>query len=336
MPLIKIIVSLIPAFLFLLLLLYLDSLKLVNQMILVLCLAWGLLSAGACFFVNTWLINATGIPFESYSGFIAPFVEEILKLLLLIVLIRKNKIGFMIDGAIYGFAIGSGFSLAENAFYLFHFAGSENNLMVWITRGFGTALMHGGTTAIFGIMTMSALNRHSNPLKAVIGGAFLSILIHGIYNQFLVSPLIQTLLIIILIPISISLIFQFNEKAIRNWLEMEFDAEIKLVRMIRQGKFSQTRSGAFLVSIKKHFSADVVLDMYCFISLYIELSIKAKTFMMLKENDISMVPDPEVKDKLRELKALRKSIGKAGFLAISPVLRMNRKDLWKISLLEKT
>ncbi len=334
MSLIKIIVSLIPAFLFLGLLLYLDSLKLVNQVLLLICLGWGLMSAGFCFFINTYLISTIGIPFETYSGFVAPVVEESIKLMMLLILIRKNKIGFMIDAAIYGFAIGSAFSLAENAFYLFHFAGSESNLMVWITRGFGTALMHGGTTAIFGIMTMSALNRQSNELIAIFSGTFIAILIHGIYNQFLLSPLVSTLLIVILIPISISLIFQSNEKAIKDWLEMEFDSEIKLLRMIRQGKFSQTKSGAFLVSIKRHFPADVVFDIYCFISLYIELSIKAKSVMMLKENDLIVTPDPEIPAKLMELRALRKNIGKAGFLAIAPVLRMSRKDLWKISLLE--
>lgn len=334
MSLIKIIVSLIPAFLFLGLLLYLDSLKLVNQVLLLICLGWGLLSAVCCYFVNTFFIRNIGIPFETYSGFVAPVVEESMKFMILLLLIRKNKIGFMIDGAIYGFAVGSAFSLAENAFYLFQFAGSESNLMVWIIRGFGTALMHGGTTAIFGIMTMSALNRQSNALIAVLSGAFIAFLIHGIYNQFLVSPLVSTLLIVVLVPVSISLIFQSNEKAIKDWLEMEFDSEIKLLRMIRQGKFSQTKSGTFLVSIKNHFPAEVVFDIYCFISLYIELSIKAKSLMMLKENDLVVKPDPGIPAKMKELRALRKSIGKAGLMAIAPVLRMSRKDLWKISLLE--
>ncbi|MFZ4548199.1 MAG: hypothetical protein ACOYN4_12220, partial [Bacteroidales bacterium] len=76
-------------------------------------------------------------------------------------------------------------------------------------------------------------------------------------------------------------------------------------------------------------------DMYCFISLYLELSMKAKTMMMLKENDIEIPVDPELSLKIRELKALKKSIGRGGYLAIAPVLRMNHKDLWKISMLEK-
>jgi len=224
--------------------------------------------------------------------------------------------------------------MSENLFYLFHFSGQEGNLMVWITRGFGTSLMHGGTVAIFGIMTMSALNRHSHVALAITLGMAIAVIIHGLYNQFLVSPLVSTLLIVVVIPVTITLIFQGNEKSIRNWLELEFDSEVKLLGMIRKGKFTETKAGSFLVSIKKHFPPEEVLDIYCFITLYLELSIRAKSVLLLKENDLPVHPDPEITAKLRELKNLRKNIGKAGFLAIAPILRMSRKDLWKISLLE--
>ncbi|MEI7499539.1 MAG: PrsW family glutamic-type intramembrane protease [Bacteroidota bacterium] len=332
---IKVFVSLIPVFLFLIMLLYLDSLKLVSKTLLIICLAWGLMSAGISFFLNTFLINHLEVSFESYSGFIAPFVEEFLKCGMLWLLIKRNKIGFMIDGAIYGFSIGAAFSFAENLFYLSQFAGDSSNLMIWITRGFGTAIMHGGTAAIFGILCMSALNRQSSLVMATGSGLLASIIIHGIFNQFLVSPLISTLIIILLVPLSIILIFVSNEKSIRNWLELEFDSEVTMLRMIRKGQFSQTKTGSFLVSLKKHFPGEVVLDMYCFISLYLELSMKAKSLIMLKENDIVIQSDPDLPVKLKELKSLKKSIGRGGYLAIAPVLRMSRKDLWKLYLLEK-
>ncbi|MCK9219932.1 MAG: PrsW family glutamic-type intramembrane protease [Bacteroidales bacterium] len=332
--LVKIAVSLIPVFLLLILLLYLDSMKLVNMQLLLLCLMWGVVSAGLSFFCNTYLIYLLGFTFDHYSGFVAPFIEELLKLSFLWILIRKNKIGFMIDGAIYGFSIGAVFSFCENLFYLFSYAGDEGNLMVWITRGFGTAVMHCGTTAIFGILCMSALNRRSNLAMATTTGALAAILIHGIFNQFLLSPLISTVLVLVIVPISIVLIFQENEKTIRNWLELEFDSEVAILRMIKKGRFSETKTGEFLLSVKHHFPKEEVFDMYCFISLYLELSLKAKSHLMLKENDLVLPPDPEIPAKLKELKALERSIGRAGYLAIVPVLRMNRKDLWKISLLK--
>jgi len=329
----KILVSLIPVFLLLGMFLLLDSMKLVGKGILFLCLAWGAMSAGLSFFLNTFLLGNLDVTFETYSGFIAPIVEEVLKMGLILLLIKKNRIGFMIDGAIYGFSIGAAFALCENLFYLFHYSGTEGNLMVWITRGFGTAVMHSGTTAIVAIIAMSALNRQNKLGTAVFTGTLLAIFIHSLFNQFLVSPLISTLIVLIVVPVSMSLIFQFNEKSIRNWLEMEFDTEASVLRMIKKGRFADTRAGAFLVSVRHHFPKDVVLDMYCFISLYLELSMKAKSYIMLKENDFEIVVDPEIPAKLIELKALEKNIGRAGYLAIAPVLRLNHKDLWKLSLL---
>lgn len=328
-------VSLIPVFLFLVMLLYLDSYKLVSKLLLVICFVWGVLSAAGSFYTNTLLMKHLDVSFETYSGFIAPLVEETLKCTLLWILIKKNKAGFMIDGAIYGFAIGATFSFAENLFYLSQYADSQNNLMVWITRGFGTAVMHSGTTAIFGILCMSALNRQLKLGWASATGLLAAFIIHGIFNQFLVSPVVSTVIILLLVPLSITLIFSASETSIRNWLELEFDSEAGILRMIRKGKFASTKTGTFLVSLKDHYPGEVVLDMYCFISLYLELSMKAKTMMMLKENDFEIPADPELSLKIRELNALKKSIGRGGYLAIAPVLRMNRKDLWKISMLEK-
>ncbi len=328
-------VCLIPVFLFLIMLLYLDSYKLVSKPLLALCFAWGLLSAAGSFNMNTLLMKYLDISFKTYSGFVAPVVEETLKCALLWILIKKNKAGFMIDGAIYGFAIGATFSFAENLFYLSQYAESQSNLMIWITRGFGTAVMHSGTTAIFGILCMSALNRQSKLGWASTAGLLAAFLIHGIFNQFLVSPVVSTVIILLLVPLSITLIFSANEISIRNWLELEFDSEMGILRMIRKGQFASTKTGSFLVSMKDHFPGEVVLDMYCFIGLYLELSMKAKTMMMLKENDFEIPTDPDLLMKIRELKALKKSIGRGGYLAVAPVLRMSRKDLWKISMLEK-
>lgn len=331
--LLKVIISLSPVFLLLGLFLFLDSMRLVNKLILLVCLGWGILSAALSFYANTFLVNYFHLSFNFLSGYIAPVVEEFLKIGLILFLIKRNRIGFMIDGAIYGFSIGAAFSLAENIFYLLHFGQDTSNMMVWITRGFGTAVMHGGTTAIFAILVVSTLNRQTLFGVAVLLGAAAAILIHGCFNVLTVYPVLATVFIIVVIPVSLVVSFQYSENAIRRWLEMEFDTEVELLRMIRLGKFSETRVGNYLLSIRNHFPGEVVLDLYCFISLYTELSIKAKSVMLLRENDFMIPPDPEIPGKLTELKALQRRIGRSGYLAITPVLRMNRKDLWKLSLL---
>ena len=64
-----------------------------------------------------------------------------------------HRIGFLVDAAIFGFAVGTGFALAENLYYL-HLA-AEAGMGTWIVRGFGTALMHGGATALFAVMGLA-------------------------------------------------------------------------------------------------------------------------------------------------------------------------------------
>lgn len=329
----SIFITVIPVLLFLALLLCLDSLKLVNTRLLFICMGWGIASAGICYYLNTLLFARLNLSFESYSNYIAPPLEEVVKFSFLLYLIMKSRVGFMIDGAIYGFSIGASFSIIENLTYVFSFS-EGTSIMVHIIRGFGTAVMHGGATALCGILCMGALNRHANLRLAGILGILIAISFHMVFNMFIISPIISTIIILLILPLTIVIVFNANEKAVSAWLEMELDTEISIMRMISKGMFSQTRAGQYLVSIKKHFPAETVVDMYCYISLYYELSIKAKVRLMLKENDMIILPDPSIPSKLNELKALGKIIGRSGILAISPVLRMKRKDLWKLSLLE--
>jgi RsiW-degrading membrane proteinase PrsW (M82 family) len=329
----RIAVSIIPVMLFLVLLLYLDSLKLVRVSLILASLGWGLVSAVLAFFINTALIRHLHIGFELYSSFFAPFVEEIIKILILVLLIRRNRVGFMIDGAIYGFAAGTAFALAENLFYLVIFSDPNTDFSMWITRGFGTAVMHAGTSALSAIVIMSLLNRQVPLHLSVLAGITGAVFFHGLYNQFLVTPLLSTLLMVMLLPVAIVSVFRSGETGIRKWMDIEFETEVSMLRMIRRGQFSTTRPGAFLLSVRSHFSREVVVDLYCFIGLYLELSIRAKTMLMMREQGFEVPHDPGLDEKFTELEMLEKRIGKAGLLAMAPVFRMSRKDLWKLKLL---
>ena len=329
----KIIISLLPVLIFLLLLIYLDSFKLIKKQIIIACLIWGMLSAGFAYFANTYLLQkvySLNIPF--LSDMIAPVIEETLKMLLLIFLIKKNKIGFIIDGAIYGFAIGAGFSIIENIFYLDTL--TSNNILLWIVRGFGTAIMHGGTISIMAIIVMNSINRKKSIFKAFILGWLIAIAIHYLFNLFMFVPVITTLTILIILPLIMMIIFEVSENSLRTWLDIEFDSEVKLLRMIKKGKLSETKSGSYLLSIKHHFSKVIVFDMLSYISLYLELSIRAKSNLLLKETGLPVKKISDLDSRLKELKSLRRNIGRTGLAAISPILKMSRKNLWKLTMLE--
>ena len=100
----NILLSLLPVATFLVMLIILDSFKLIKIKLVLLGILWGAICVGVAYFINRWLIfsDAMEIP-DFMNGLIPPFFEEILKITFVIILIKYNRIGFMIDGAIYGF-----------------------------------------------------------------------------------------------------------------------------------------------------------------------------------------------------------------------------------------
>ncbi len=327
----EVVLGIFPVLLFLAFLFLLDSFKLVLKKYLLLALMWGMASALTAYFVNSVLLEHAGIKFSILSRFIAPANEEILKSLFVFLIIYKKRVGFLIDAAIYGFAVGAGFALVENIFYLH--ANEDPNLLIWIIRGFGTALMHGGCTSLVSLLLIGSKSRDRYNL-AHIGLALVSAyIIHSGFNHFYINPVLQTLGIIVILPLLFILIFRSNEKQLQDWLEIEFQSEVELLNMINKGRFLSTRSGEYLASLKSRFSGEIMMDMYCFIQIYLELSIKAKRNVLLKESGFPAIIEEDMENKLMELKQLRKQIGKTGELTLSPLIRMNYRDLWKLNSL---
>jgi hypothetical protein len=57
--------------------------------------------------VHAWLAGATGLQSQAFSRYVAPLTEETLKTLCLLYPLRRREIGFLVDAAIVGFAIGA-------------------------------------------------------------------------------------------------------------------------------------------------------------------------------------------------------------------------------------
>lgn len=309
-----------------------DSFNLVSVKKVVFTIFLGVLVAGAAYFINVYIQQTVSLNTNEYSDFIAPFVEEILKSLPLFYLLKRNKMGFSLDASIIGFSIGAGFSLIENIYYSFII--SDSNILIWIIRGFGTAIMHGGNTAIVFALFYFLREYKKSLVTSYLLAVIIPILIHSLFNQFLVNPIVSTLLVLILIPTVLIVIFELNSIKIRKWIETEFDSDIALLKMINEGNFAGTNIGRYIISIKEKLSKEQVFDMIVFIRLYLELSIKAKANLMMKENGLEPIKDDGIIDKLAEFKILRKSIGKTAFMLLSPIFKIKGKDIWKLNLLD--
>lgn len=328
----KIAIALLPVLVFLLLLILMDCFKLVKIPHLVLCLVWGMLCAIGAYFINTFILTGLNLERQEMTRYVGPLVEETLKMIMVILLIWKNRVGFMIDGAIYGFGVGAGFALVENIWYLLEL--NSQNLLLWMVRGLGTAIMHGGTTSVFAILVMQSFGRKQRSIFPYLYSWLIAILMHSFFNHFVMPPAAMMVFTLVIIALTEYFIFRSGERNLRRWLELEFDSEVKLMLMIRKGQFARTHAGEYMMFIKDRFAPMAVVDMLAYISLYLELSIKAKSKLMLQEAGIHVRKEESIDEKLTELKALEKNIGVTGLLAIAPVLRVSRRDLWKWSSLK--
>lgn len=326
----QIAVALLPVLLFLVLLTLLDSFKLVRPRGLLLAITAGAGSAAAAALVNGALLGRAGLDLGLVSRYIAPLVEELLKAAWVIWLIRRQRIGFLVDAAIYGFAVGAGFALYENVDYLEHVAGAGTAL--WFVRGCGTALLHGATTATFAMLSKDTSDRHGGA-AAFLPGLAAAILVHSLYNHFVLPPVVGAMLLLVTLPLLLMAVFERSERSTRSWLAEELDGDLGLLNVIVAGGVGATRVGAYLQSLRSRFAGEVVADMLCLLQVQLELKIRAKGILIAREAGLDLPVGDDVRAGLAELRYLESSVGRTGLLAMKPILRTSSRDLWQLGLL---
>lgn len=328
-------VSVLPVFLFLGALVVLDSYKLIPLRAILLAVAAGSVAAAAGYAVNSWLRPALALDLAHFSMYVAPVVEELLKASYVVWLIRRSKVGFVADAATYGFAVGTGFAFVENVLLLQSYPSAT--IWAWIVRGFGTAMMHGGTTAIVAMMTRTLQKRATDfRPQAVLPGLAVAMLLHSLYNQFLVSPLLATALIVLVLPSIMVVLFQKSERETRTWLGTGFDMDQELLRVIRAGEVSDTPVGQYLKELRTSFPPEIVVDTMCLLRLRAELGVRAKGMLLLREAGFEAAADPSLPAKLEEMRYLERSIGRTGMRALKPFIQISSQDLWQLNLLDGT
>ena len=325
--------ALAPVLLLAVLFEWLDVFRLMDKRELLGLLLLGGLAALAAWPVSGQVLDNLPMGFTFYSRVVAPWIEEALKGAAILWLVWRNRVGFTLDAVICGFTIGAGFSVVENVFYLLRYPDLAAG--VWLVRGFGTAVMHGGATAIFGIAGMT-LEDHGG-LPRGLGWATaltLAAAIHSVYNHFFLSPILSTALVLIALPPIIFAVFRRSEKALEQWLNVGFDADTEVLEMILSGNVSQSHVGTYLKSLKERFRGEVVVDMLCYLRMHLELSLRAKGLLMMREAGFPVALDTSDKASLDELEHLERSIGPTGKLAMAPFLRTTSRDIWQIYMMK--
>jgi RsiW-degrading membrane proteinase PrsW (M82 family) len=324
----------VPVLTFALILFVYDNFQLVKLRKIGEALLAGAAAALFCMLLNGWLLNVTGLDVPFFSRYLAPVIEESAKVVYLYLLLRRHRLGFLVDSAIVGFAIGAGFALFENIYFLYSLP--DHNVLLWLIRGFGTAVMHGGTVALVGIMAKSKSERLQRERSVdILPGLAVAILIHSLFNHFpLQGQFLASIIFLVILPLTIALVYRQSERSLRQWLEAGFGSDVELLEMIRTGTMLKSHSGRYLQSLKDRLPGTVLVDMLCTLRLHVELSVKAKAVLLLQEQGFPVPADPEVQEKFRELEALRRSVGRLGRRLLAPLLHHSTRELWQLHMLK--
>jgi RsiW-degrading membrane proteinase PrsW (M82 family) len=324
--------ALLPVLLFLATLFLLDTFKLVPLRSVMASLAAG----AAVALATLWFHDAVlaGLDPVLVSRYAAPLVEEIGKASVVLMLIAAGRVGFVADAGVKGFAVGAGFAVVENITYLA--ALSDAPAILWAVRGLGTAVLHGATTAIFGMIAKALSDRpRSAAAAAYLPGLAAAVAIHSAFNHVLLPPVVQTLVLLMVLPLVVLWVFDRSDRATREWIGAGLDLDLEVLQLVRSDSFTETRLGRHLLGLRSRFPGPTVANMYCLLRLELELAVQAKALVMARSAGLDLPADEDLEAALAERRYLQRSVGRSGVRALEPLRVTSRRDEWHRRLLQQ-
>jgi RsiW-degrading membrane proteinase PrsW (M82 family) len=326
--------ALLPVLVFLVILYFMDSFKLVHYDAVAFAVGAGALAALLSVVVQEAVGGEAALTHQGLTRYVAPLSEETLKAVFIVLALRKRRLGFLVDAAIIGFAVGTGFALVENLEYL-RWSRDERILMSFV-RGFGPAILHGTTTCVFAILAKGLEDRHPERTLLNIALAWLAaVSIHMVYNVFLLPPLLTIIVLLVALPALVTLVFARSERATRDWVGEGLDLDVDLLNLLTSPGMGGARAGNYLRELQTRFPGPVVADMFCLLRIELELAIRAKGMLMAREAGLEMPADPALRAGLEEWRFLRESIGATGLLALKPLQMTSERGEWYHVLLKE-
>ena len=330
-------IALVPVLLLVGLFVWLDIFKLMSMAEIVLLLLLGGLAAVAAYPIAGRVIDTLPLGFSFYSRFVAPWIEEALKASALAYLFLRNRIGYKLDAVISGFAIGAGFSVVENIFYLLRFP--DYPPTVWMVRGLGTALMHGATCAILAAvahelsersMRRAAASWRFNPLWFAPGLAIAAGL-HTLFNQFPEQPMTAMMGALIGAPVVVMALFAFGSNEAKTWLLDESADHKAALATLDAGDFPDDASGQRIAALAARSGPVAGERIHDYLATQMALVVAAEEKLLGN----AVAPRAELAAQFDRLEQLRRDIGRTGFAALDPLLPFSRNDLWEMNELRE-
>lgn len=334
-------VALVPVLLMVVLFAWLDVFKLMAPRELIGPLIMGGIMAFVAWPISGQMLDTLPLGYSFYSRVVAPWIEEALKAVPIVLLMMANRIGYKIDAIIFGFAIGAGFSVIENSFYLVRFP--ELSTPVWMVRGLGTAVMHGTTTALLAAIAhelgerglrSTGERKGFSPLW-FLPGYVIATLIHLTFNQFPGRPGLVMLSTLVAAPVVLIGLLRFGESETQQWLAEESESHRRWLEEWRAGGFPADESGRRIAALAGRTSkaeADRIRE-YCMLKT--ELVLTAEMELMDRDRKLEEGERKQLRESFDRLARLQQEMGRTGFAALRHLLPFSRNDEWELAELRE-
>ena len=287
----------------------------------VLCFGWGAVGAfGLSYLLNTYIglplgraLGATN-PYLLLTVAIAPVIEETVKSLSLFYVSRRSEFTYFVDGAIYGFAAGIGFSIIENFLYLSQNPGM--GIPLALIRSFSTCLMHGTAAGLVGAAVgRFRFRRRSGQGLGMAGGWLAAILLHAFFNGVSRAPaLSESLTTIVAVGIGlagvglIGFFINLGLQEERQWLAETLDRRVGVTAAESRMVQSYASLDEFLQPIIEQFPREAE-QVEAFLLRQAQLGIKRKVQQRVSDPKLQEQLGQEITQLQAEMNQIRRDVG---------------------------
>lgn len=319
---------------------WLDTFKLMTLAETLGLLALGAVAAAASYPAAGIFLDQLPLGFSFYSRVVAPWIEEFIKGVAILLLFRFNRIGFKLDAVISGFAVGAGFSVVENILYLVRFPDLAPS--IWMVRGLGTAVMHGTTLAIMAAIvhelsekeTRAAARDFDFRLWWFLPGYLAATALHLLFNQFPDQPLTAMIGSLITAPFVMMAIFRFGTAEAEQWLVAEREAHVAALAEIDAGHFPHDAPGRKLAVLAHRGGPEAERRIRAYYRSQLALVVLAEEVLAAQALRTDLVRSDAAR-AFAVAEQARRELGPTLLRAVEPLLPLSRNDHWEISELRE-
>ncbi len=298
------------------------------------CFVWGGVAFGLAFAINSAMLQYDLVTKDTFERLSAPIIEEILKALILLYLVRRPNFTYFVDGAIYGFAAGMGFAIFENYFYLFQ--NSSAALGVGVGRVLSTNLIHATGSALIGIALGLARFQRSTGravLQSVVVGFLPAMAVHIAFNNLVTRVTSGFLLLYAAIfgfagAGFIGFLIKRGLAQAKSWIEETLGAADRVTTGEAAVVNRLANAQEILAPLAQTFGKEKAAQIERFLLIQAKLGIQRKTLEKLNDEKMRKAVEAQMAELRAEMDEARRSVGAYCMLYLRNIFPEEASPLW--------